>query len=117
MEKFETLQPVRLYGTDSRPTAKPPPVQFIGRLPVDLHLLVLTHVAIPDFSAYARCSRSLLNLAKHDKVWEAKWNAFRFDKYPHLRKLVDQLEDAKKIKEGGILKDRPPTIPVEDYGR
>lgn len=118
MEKFETLQPVKLYGgaesKPNKPSAKSAPVQFIGRLPIDLHLLVLGHLPVSDFPNYARCSRSLWNLSKHDHVWETRWKAFRFEKYPHLNKLLDHLEDATKIREGGILKDRPPTIPVED---
>jgi recyclin-1 len=116
MEKFETLKPVKLYGSASKPigkAGKQSPVQFIGRLPIDLHLTVLAHLPIPDIPTYARCSRSLLNLSRHETVWETKWNAFRFDRYPHLSKLLDQLEDAKKIKEGGHLKSRPPIIPVE----
>lgn len=117
MEKFGTLQPVKLHGpSETKPTgtpAKPAPVQFIGRLPIDLHLLVLVYLPVTDFPAYARCSHALLNLSKHDRVWQSKWNAFRFDKFPHLAKVLDQLEDGNKLKEGGIMKDRPPTIPVE----
>lgn len=118
MEKFETLQPTRLYAPDTK-TGKPrnatiAPIQFVGRLPIDLHILVLIHLPIPDFPAYARCSRSLSNLSRHEKVWEIKWNALRFSKYTHFQTLLDQLEDAKKIKDGGLMKNMPPTLAVGD---
>ena len=118
MEKFETLQPTRLYVPDVkagklRKTATAP-TQFVGRLPIDLHILVLVHLPIPDFPAYAQCSRSLSNLSRHEKVWEVKWNALRFAKYTHFEVLLDQLEDAKKIKDGGLMKDMPPTLAVGD---
>ena len=118
MEKFETLQPTRLYVPDVKtgklgraPTA---PAQFVGRLPIDIHILVLIHLPIPDFPAYARCSRSLSNLSRHEKVWEVKWNALRLTKHTHFKALLDQLEDAKKIEDGGLMKNVPPTLAVGD---
>jgi recyclin-1 len=116
MEKFETLQPTRLYAPDVKtgklPKATTAPAQFVGRLPIDLHILVLIHLPIPDFPAYARCSRSLSNLSRHEKVWEVKWDALWFAKYSHFQPLLDQLEDAKKIKDGGLMKNMPPTLAV-----
>ena len=118
MEKFETLQPTRLYVPDVKTgklrKATTAPAQFVGRLPIDLHILVLIHLPIPDFPAYARCSRSLSNLSRHEKVWEIKWSALRFTKYTHFQTLLDQLEDAKKIKDGGLMKNMPPTLAVGD---
>ena len=118
MEKFETLQPTRLYAPDAKSgklgKATTAPAQFVGRLPIDLHILILIRLPIPDFPAYARCSRSLSNLSHHEKVWEAKWNALRFAKYTHFQGLLDQLEDAKKIKDGGLMKNMPPTLAVGD---
>lgn len=102
MEKFETLQPTRLYAPDVK-TGKlrkaTTPTLFVGRLPIDLHILVLVHLPVPDFPAYARCSRSLSNLSRHEKVWEVKWNALRFAKYTHLQALLDHLEDGKETKD------------------
>lgn len=118
MEKFETLQPTRLYAPDVKTSklskATTAPTQFVGRLPIDLHILVLVHLPIPDFPAYARCSRSLSNLSRHEKVWEVKWNALRFAKYTHFKALLDELEDSKKIKDGGLMKNMPPTLAVGD---
>lgn len=118
MEKFEALQPTKLYAPDVKTgklrKATAAPTQFVGRLPIDLHILVLVHLPIPDFPAYARCSRSLSNLSRHEKVWEIKWNALQFAKYTHFKSLLDQLEDAKKIKDGGLMKDMPPTLAVGD---
>lgn len=118
MEKFDTLQPTRLYAPDVKTgkltKAATAPTQFVGRLPIDLHILVLIHLPIPDFPAYARCSRSLSNLSRHEKVWEIKWNALRFAQYTHFQALLDQLEDAKKIKDGGLMKNMPPMLTVGD---
>ena len=118
MEKFDTLQPTKLYAPDAK-TGKlrkgiTAPAQFVGRLPIDLHILVLIHLPIHDFPAYARCSRSLSNLSRHEKVWEVKWNALQFAKYTHFKSLLDQLEDEKKIKDGGLMKNMPPTLAVGD---
>jgi len=100
MEKFATFQPTELYTPDVKPAKVTVPIQFVGRLQTDLHILVLNHLSVPDFPAYARYSRSLSNLSRHGKVREVKRNALRFAKYPHFRALLDQLEDAKKIKDG-----------------
>ena len=81
MDKFATLEPVRLYNapTPSTPSGSAPssnrfsfhkpaalpvsshsrtksyaPFQLIGRLPVDLHITVLTHLAVPDIPARHR---------------------------------------------------------------
>ncbi|KAG6380061.1 hypothetical protein JVT61DRAFT_8143 [Boletus reticuloceps] len=82
MDKFATLEPTRLYSSPTqhqRPppfstvtshvkyiarvstqvlTAAKPPSPPIGRLPVDLHVLALMHVPIPDTARYARASKA-----------------------------------------------------------
>ena len=112
MDKFATLEPIRLYSNPAVPSPPPSnrfslhrqstippsshsrtksyaPFQLIGRLPVDLHIHILTYLAVPDIPAYARASRALANLAKDERVWEARWKAFGVEKH----KLVDVLDN------------------------
>ncbi|KAI0799982.1 exocyst complex component Sec10-like protein [Fomes fomentarius] len=135
MDKFATLEPVRLYNNSSAPSSvtpstnrfsihKPPtlpfhsrtksyaPFQLIGRLPVDLHIVVLTHLAVPDIPAYARCSRALGNLAKDERVWEARWKAFGVERYK-LEDVLDSLEEKVKVQNGLDKNHAPPTLATE----
>ncbi|KAI0759399.1 exocyst complex component Sec10-like protein [Trametes elegans] len=142
MDKFATLEPVRLYNPTAtpppppsssnpfslhRPTVAPPirranapaPFQLIGRLPVDVHILVLTHLAVPDIPAYARCSRALANLARDERVWEARWNAFAVERNK-LADVLDALEDKLKVQNALDRGHAPPTLATEslddDFG-
>lgn len=99
MDKFATLEPVKLYPSSSssrfqpRQTTSPQAKQntSIGPLPVDLHLLVLRHLPLPDIPAYARCSRAILALVQGDQVWEARWNALCVEKLS-LASVLHDLE-------------------------
>lgn len=133
MDKFATLEPVRLYHTSSIKGSKahskgqslstrskgPAPFQRIGRLPVDLHILILTHLAVPDIPAYARCSRALGNLTSDERVWEARWNAFGVEKH-HLGDVLTELEERAKAQNGLVKGQAPPTLTVDavddDFG-
>ncbi|KAI5122031.1 hypothetical protein M0805_008021 [Coniferiporia weirii] len=102
MDRFATLEPVKLYATAATSTllrrgtvtAKAPSVQqLIGRLPEDLHIAVLTYLPIPDVPAYSRASRTLGKLALDERVWEAKWNALGIDaRGAELDGVLDELE-------------------------
>ena len=103
MDKFATLEPVRLYAT--APSAGPkvvgrgqkiPVVQhLIGRLPAELHITVLSYLEIPDIPAYSRTSRVLAELVRDERVWEAKWKALNVEKYS-LEGILDVLETREK---------------------
>ncbi|KAI0824477.1 exocyst complex component Sec10-like protein [Trametes gibbosa] len=118
MDKFATLEPVRLHNAPPPPSTPkfskrfststkqsatlpssraraPAPFQVIGRLPVDVHILILTFLAVPDIPAYARCSRALGNLARDERVWEARWKAFGL-KRARLDLVLDALDDKLK---------------------
>ncbi|OSX58161.1 hypothetical protein POSPLADRAFT_1185030 [Postia placenta MAD-698-R-SB12] len=129
MDKFTTLEPVRLYAPTT-PTASaprtlknaqrlpgtpirgPPPFQLIGRLPADLHILTLTYLAVPDFPAYALSSRALANLAKDERVWEARWRMFGVER-SGLGDVLDALEEKAKA-QNALAKDQgPPTLAVD----
>lgn len=121
MEKFAILEPVRLYtntttvtkGFLNRGTLKVPIVHLIGRLPADIHLLVLSFLAIPDVSAYSRTCRILSELARDERVWEKKWKSLGIEDH-RLTETLDELE--KRIRN----RDMPPTtgmdIVDDDFG-
>ncbi|TFK34682.1 f-box protein pof6 [Crucibulum laeve] len=122
MDKFATLEPVRLYAQSggrgllsrSTPTAKAtlaPPL--VGRLPSDLHLLVLSHLPIPDFPAYSRCSHSTAALAQDETVWEKRWKALGVDKHV-LAPVLDDLEHRSQDRAAASRAAAPPTISVDD---
>ncbi|RPD52774.1 hypothetical protein L226DRAFT_547378 [Lentinus tigrinus ALCF2SS1-7] len=142
MDKFATLEPVRLYNTGHAPSTPPSnrfsfhksaaippsshsrtksyaPFQLIGRLPVDLHIHILTYLAVPDIPAYARCSRALANLAKDERVWEARWKAFGVERHK-LADVLDALDDKQKVQNGLDKTNLPPTLATEslddDFG-
>ncbi|KIM77632.1 hypothetical protein PILCRDRAFT_615587 [Piloderma croceum F 1598] len=115
MDKFATLEPTRLYH-QAQPTPrslfsrKPDTtilVPTIGRLPIDLHLLLLTHLPIPAIPSYSRASRATARLAADDRIWEQKWRALAIDSF-NLAHVLDQLEANKRGAE------KRATIPVED---
>lgn len=132
MDKFATLEPVRLYAPTSAKSAKfhaktplsarskgPAPFQLVGRLPVDLHILILTNLAIPDFPAYSRCSKALGNLTKDERVWEARWLAFGVERHS-LEDVLTDLEERTKAQNGLAKGQAPPTLAVDgaddDFG-
>ncbi|EIW53768.1 uncharacterized protein TRAVEDRAFT_52892 [Trametes versicolor FP-101664 SS1] len=139
MDKFVTLEPTRLYNTPAPASAPskrfslhrasaahpptrvhaPAPFQVIGRLPVDVHILVLSVLAVPDIPAYARCSRALGQLARDERVWEARWKAFGLEK-ARLGDVLDVLDEKVKVQNGLDRGHAPPTLATEslddDFG-
>lgn len=119
MDKFATLEPVKLYTsftTASRPPQKPPQRQvFLGRLPQDLHLLVLAHLPIPDLPAYAASSRALAALVRDgdSSLWKTKWNALAIEKN-QLATVLDELERKSNEKTAVSRASAPPTLAVDD---
>ncbi|KZP28233.1 hypothetical protein FIBSPDRAFT_947817 [Athelia psychrophila] len=113
MDRFSPLEPVRLYAPPPPPpsttrslfsSAKPQPAPAaprtrshtvlqptIGRLPIDLHLLVLTFLPVPDLPAYARCSRATAGLARDDRVWALRWAALAVERCA-FQPVLDTLE-------------------------
>jgi recyclin-1 len=100
MDKWTTLEPVKLHsltlpsitggggGASSsknqvlaRAASHQNRAQYIGRLPSDIHLLVLAHLAVPDIPSYARASRALGRLANDgggdSKLWRARLAVLR----------------------------------------
>lgn len=127
MNKFTTLEPVRLYpsAASAKRSSQPlsaklsAPFSLIGRLPIDVHILILAHLAVPDIPAYARTSRALGGLSKDERVWEARWKAFAIDK-PYFSTILDDLESISKTQNAVRKGQAPPTLAVDtaddDFG-
>ncbi|KAF9004655.1 exocyst complex component Sec10-domain-containing protein [Cyathus striatus] len=131
MDKFKTLEPVRLYASTSSTTAlfrsrssnvgrngpTVVPAPFVGKLPSDLHLLVLSHLPVPEIPAYARCSHATAALAQNEKIWEVRWRSMGLDD-PALTSVLDGLEEKNLDRARKTRAGAPPTIQVEedDFG-
>lgn len=122
MDKFVTLEPTRLYsGATGRgtSTAKAPLQVRIGRLPEDLHLLVLSHLPVPDIPAYSRGCRALSKLARDEKIWKARLDCLGLENLG-LSSVLDDLEAKAKGQAGVSRAAAPPTMRVDalddDFG-
>ncbi|KAF7365418.1 hypothetical protein MVEN_00414500 [Mycena venus] len=104
-KKFAPLEP---QGPKS-PTTPP----LIGRLPSDLHLLILSYLPIPDFPAYARCNHATAGLSRSEKIWEARWKALGIETHK-LGSVLDDLEARSRGQAAASRAAAPPTIPVDD---
>ena len=124
MDKFATLEPVRLYASTaastgarflSRGHTKVPviTVPLIGRLPTDLHQLILHYISIPDIPAYARATRALNSLVRDGRFWESRWLALGIEKYG-LDTVLDGLEASKQDRNGAARADMPPVLPASN---
>lgn len=124
MDKFATLEPVRLY-TSAASTAffskKDTTVLIptIGRLPVDLHLIIFAHIPIPDIPAYSRCSRGIALISRDEITWKSKWEALGVDKHG-FSFVLEELEAKSRGQVAASIAGAPPTIPAEsiddDFG-
>ncbi|KAI0077568.1 hypothetical protein K474DRAFT_1595715 [Panus rudis PR-1116 ss-1] len=126
MDKFVTLEPVKLHSsssvrtTDSRlSTARAPaPFQLIGRLPVDIHILILMNLPVYSIPTYSRVSRAFAHLARDERVWEARWKRL-VQGNPYLPSVLDQLENQSTTRASSQNEGRPATLPVDaedDFG-
>ncbi|KAJ3966961.1 hypothetical protein EV361DRAFT_973375 [Lentinula raphanica] len=79
--------------------------RFFGRLPSDLHLLTLSYLPVPDFSAYAR--------SESERVWETRWKSLNMDN-KRLGAVLDDLEEHSKGRAAESRAAAPPTANVDD---
>ncbi len=79
MHRWTTLEPVKLYGSKQDPkkpnatdSRRPhvPLQQYIGPLPVDIHILIIQYLPIPAIPTYALASRALSSLTHDERVWK-----------------------------------------------
>lgn len=131
MDKFTTLEPVRLYNSATSTGARlisrhsvlksapTPQGLLVGRLPADLHLLILTHLPIPDLPSYSRCSRATAALSRDEKAWETRWKSIGVERHG-LASVLDDFEAKSRGQAAASRAAAPPTIPVEyiddDFG-
>ena len=124
MDKFATLEPVRLYASSAASTGarflslghtKVPviTVPLIGRLPTDLHQLILHYVSIPDISSYSRATRALNSLVRDGTFWESRWLALGIEKHG-LGTVLDDLEASKQDRNHAARADMPPVLPASN---
>ncbi|KAJ7075859.1 exocyst complex component Sec10-like protein [Mycena belliarum] len=122
MEKFATLEPVRLYNSATTSGARllsrnqpkqPATPPLVGRLPSDLHLLILSYLPIPDFPAFARCAHATADLTRSESIWEARWKALGIETH-NLGRVLDDLEARERGQAAASRAAAPPTIPVDD---
>ncbi|KAA1472355.1 hypothetical protein DENSPDRAFT_778201 [Dentipellis sp. KUC8613] len=106
MDRIQVLEPVRLHTNVSTHGRISP---FIGRLPEDLHLLVLQYLPVSDIPAYARVSRAFARLTLADTIWNRRWAALGVDKYAFASVLDGLAEQARKR-----APEVPPTLDVAD---
>lgn len=118
MDRFTTLEPVKLYAprfsrSSQLPSPRaPPPFKLIGRLPVDIHILILTYLPVPDIPSYARASRTCASLVKDERVWEPRWKRF-VGRNLAMPSILDDLENRSKSQNALRKNQLPPTLAVE----
>jgi recyclin-1 len=123
MDKFATLEPIRLHsqssssqsrsGAPPKPAHQPKSSPLIGRLPTSLHLLILTYASIPTIPAYARSCRALLSLARSEELWNARWLNLDLDRLG-LSHVLDVLEEKAHGEKAREREKQPPTLMVDD---
>ncbi|KAF5347131.1 hypothetical protein D9756_010961 [Leucocoprinus leucothites] len=113
MHKFKALEPVRLQPGHKSQKHLITPKNLVGRLPSDLHLIILSHLPVHDFPAYARCSHATSALAFDDSLWQKRWNALGVEKQG-LSATLDDIETHQKGQVAASRAAAPPTIPVDD---
>lgn len=123
MDKFAALEPTKLYSNtvqqqrppsfqtttssvkrlstgyfNTRPpvlAATKPAPPLIGKLPANLHVLVLAHLSIPDIAIYARASRATSRVAREEALWERRWLDLAAQRLG-LSTILDELEASAK---------------------
>jgi recyclin-1 len=102
MDGWATLEPTKLYASptpqaasasSSRNNNKIKTQQaFVGRLPIDIHLLIIEYLPLPDIPSYARCARSTAGFARGENFWEVKYCRLLGDaKAEEFSSLLDSL--------------------------
>ncbi|KLO12724.1 hypothetical protein SCHPADRAFT_829144 [Schizopora paradoxa] len=134
MDKFATLEPVKLYApstpsraaflggfSSSKSNANANAnrgqtiLHLVGRLPTDLHLHVLEYLAIPDIPAYSRACRAFSEFARDERVWETKWGLLNLEAL-HLDEVVDELEKIKQPSQAIDIVDNTVDDGDDDFG-
>ncbi|KAG8908302.1 F-box protein: endocytic membrane traffic, recycling ReCYcling 1 [Tulasnella sp. 403] len=130
MDKWVTLEPVRLHtsGLASAPKTSGPtsatarllgrtprpkiPTQpYIGPLPVDIHVLIVSYLPITSIPAYARASRSTSALVLDERVWKIRWSSLGIERHG-FQPVLDHLQQQQDAQTQGKLASGPAMINV-----
>ena len=106
------MEPVKLHAAGKKDSR--PPQKIIGRLPSDLHLVIVANLAIPDIPAYARCCKATAAFIRDDKTWGKRWKALLVDGDLPFQKVLDDLEQRTNERANIFRATAPPTISVDD---
>ena len=126
MEKWATLEPVRLYKSSTSTTSPTSflsrnsrasvqlQIPYIGPLPVPIHIRILRHLPITSIPNYAIASKALSNLARSESIWEDKCKLLGLiaPNGTPLDAVVDVLEQHKQTTAAGKLEKSPPVMTV-----
>ncbi|KAG8961063.1 F-box protein: endocytic membrane traffic, recycling ReCYcling 1 [Tulasnella sp. 425] len=133
MDKWATLEPVRLHSTGGSPTGassaksplapsrllartsllrpKIPSIPYLGPLPIDIHIQIISHLPITSVASYARVSRAAAALCRDEKIWEKHWVSLGVEKYG-FEGVLDRLDREREERNKGNLAKSPATINV-----
>ncbi|KAG8937491.1 F-box protein: endocytic membrane traffic, recycling ReCYcling 1 [Tulasnella sp. 408] len=133
MDKWATLEPVRLHSTGGPPTGpssaksplapsrllartsllrpKLPSIPYLGPLPIDIHIQIISHLPITSVASYARVCRAAAALCRDEKIWEKHWVSLGVEKYG-FEGVLDRLDREREERAKGTLAKSPATINV-----
>ncbi|CUA68353.1 Recyclin-1 [Saccharomyces cerevisiae S288c] [Rhizoctonia solani] len=118
MDKWTTLEPVKLHGPNRQ--SRLPPVNrytFIGPFPPEVHVRILAHLPIPSLPACARVSRAFSRLVRDDRVWKRKYDALGIAHF-ELDPAIDALESVSQVQRSAQSAEAAAPVPAEedDFG-
>ncbi|KZT40123.1 hypothetical protein SISSUDRAFT_983859 [Sistotremastrum suecicum HHB10207 ss-3] len=123
MDKWTTLEPVKLYNsattTGARflsrnlPSKVTPQRTLVGRLPDDLHAIILAYIPVPDIPAYSRTCRALSNLVRDGHHWQVRWDSLSIVTLG-LGGVLDEIEARQRTLVSASRAAAPATIIVDD---
>ncbi|KAF8686394.1 Exocyst complex component Sec10 [Rhizoctonia solani] len=118
MDKWTTLEPVKLHGPNRQ--SRLPAFNrhtFIGVFPPEVHVRIIAYLPIPSLPTCARVSRAFSRLVRDDRVWKQKYDALGI-KHFELDPAIDALETVSANQ--SVQKPAVSTLPIpaeeDDFG-
>ncbi|CAE7227884.1 unnamed protein product [Rhizoctonia solani] len=118
MDKWTTLEPVKLHGPNRQPRLPPAHRHtFIGPFPPEVYVRILAYLPIPSLPACARVSRAFSRLIRDDRVWKRKYDALGITHF-ELDPAVDALEGVSQVQRAAQSAEAAAAVPAEedDFG-
>lgn len=121
MERWTTLEPVKLYTSGGALSIQPSSkartprnpnlyARYIGPLPVDIHILVINFLPITSLPTYALASRALARLLHDERIWKRKCDVLKLQD-PAISKLLASIEHPSAVSNPGPKP--PPELEVQ----